>query len=138
MGYQMVRGKVCISRTKRGFTLVELLVTILILAIIMAAALPLYLSAVAYSQRRTCRENERTIGNAVQADYYAKQRSGYGFYFAAGGNVTVAKCPDLKAVPVCPGGGTYKIHTGSSSGALFEVECSIGSHGGFNYGVDSE
>src|SRR5260221_223032 len=127
-----------VSRAKSGFTLIELLVTILILAILMATALPLYLSAVAYSQKRTCRENMRTIGNAVQADYCAKKRSDYTFYTGGGGNVTVAKCPDLQAVPVCPTGGDYKIHPGTITGAPFLVRCSTGLHGDYNYGVDTQ
>ncbi len=133
----MVLRQLRVSRTKCGFTLIELLVTILILAILMAAALPLYLSAVAYSQKRTCRENMRTIGNAVQADFCAKMRSGYGPYFAAGGDVTVAKCPDLQAVPICPTGGTYKIHPGSGV-SRFEIQCSFAGHGVYQYGVDSQ
>src|SRR5215468_8161298 len=52
---------------KSGFTLIELLVVVLILAILMAVALPLYLNAVADSSRKTCRANMQTIANAVQA-----------------------------------------------------------------------
>ena len=125
-------------KSSPAFTLIELLVVILILAILMAIALPLYISATANSQMRTCRENMRTIGNAVQSDYYANQRTAYNYYFTAGGSVTLAKCPDLNGVPVCPAGGTYKIQNGASGGAQFRVHCSISSHGDFYYGVDSQ
>ena len=55
------------KKNKRGFTLIELLVTVLILAILMAIALPLYLSAIADSERKTCRANLQTIANAEMA-----------------------------------------------------------------------
>ncbi len=54
-------------RTRFGFTLIELLVVILILAVLMAIALPLYLRAVRDSNRQTCRSNMQTIANALQA-----------------------------------------------------------------------
>src|SRR5882757_1201559 len=54
-------------RNRRGFTLIELLVVVLILAVLMAVSIPLYLSAVADSQKKTCRANMQTIANAVQA-----------------------------------------------------------------------
>jgi prepilin-type N-terminal cleavage/methylation domain-containing protein len=41
------------KKNKRGFTLIELLVTVLILAILMAIALPLYLQAIADSERKS-------------------------------------------------------------------------------------
>src|SRR5437016_13990360 len=50
-----------------GFTLIELLIVILILAILMAVALPLYLGAVSDSQIKTCRANMQTIANAEAA-----------------------------------------------------------------------
>lgn len=52
---------------RKGFTLVELLVVVLILAILMAVALPLYLGAIANSERATARANMQTIANANQA-----------------------------------------------------------------------
>lgn len=54
-------------RKRSGFTLIELLVVILILAILMAIALPLYLRAVKDSERQTCRSNMQTIAIACQA-----------------------------------------------------------------------
>lgn len=55
------------TRNRFGFTLIELLVVILILAILMAIALPLYLRAVRDSNKQTCRSNMQTIANALQA-----------------------------------------------------------------------
>src|SRR5438132_13606147 len=55
------------SMKRKGFTLIELLIVILVLAILMAVALPLYLSAVSDSQLKTCRSNMQTIANAAQA-----------------------------------------------------------------------
>jgi type IV pilus assembly protein PilA len=93
---------------RSGFTLIELLVVILILAILMAIALPLYLRAVADSQRQTCRSNMQTIANAEQA---YKVRSPAHVYTddlsAASPLITGANSGDLQAVPVCPTNGTY-------------------------------
>src|SRR5512135_905452 len=54
-------------KRNKGFTLIELLVVILILAVLMAIALPLYLRAVKDSEKQTCRSNMQTIANALQA-----------------------------------------------------------------------
>src|SRR5690348_17580164 len=100
-----------LRRTRKGFTLIELLVVVLILAILMAVALPLYLSAVADSQKKTCRANMQTIANAVQA---ARVKSVAADYSAYVGAVTTTLEPDLQAVPVCPNGGSYSILTTGS------------------------
>jgi type IV pilus assembly protein PilA len=138
------------SRNRKGFTLIELLVVVLILAILMAVALPLYLSAVADSQMKTCRANMQTIANAVQA---ARVKTGAADYAAwiATPTVTLGNgsggIPDLTAVPICPSGiaGTdkYTITAGSSTTATtFQVNCSASSggtpHGKFEPGVDSK
>lgn len=54
-------------KAESGFTLVELLVVVLILAILMAVALPLYLGAISSSEKATARANMQTIANANQA-----------------------------------------------------------------------
>jgi prepilin-type N-terminal cleavage/methylation domain-containing protein len=51
---------------RRAFTLVEMLVVVLILAILMAVALPLYMAAINESARRTARGNLHTLINAEQ------------------------------------------------------------------------
>jgi type IV pilus assembly protein PilA len=134
------------SRNRKGFTLIELLVVVLILAILMAVALPLYLSAVADSQKKTCRANMQTIANAVQA---ARVKSGSAdftaFIVTAAGVITAGSTgnvPDLNAMPICPNGGTYTIVNGTSTPAntSFKVSCSLGgatpTHGTFEPGVD--
>ncbi|HZT44278.1 MAG TPA: prepilin-type N-terminal cleavage/methylation domain-containing protein [Chthonomonadaceae bacterium] len=120
-------------RARKGFTLVELLVVVLILAILMSLALPLYVSAVANSEKRTCRANMQTIANAVQA---ARVKTVAGSYRWLMGDVTTSRLPDLQAVPVCPGGGSYSIEPGSSGDySTFQVVCT--KHGTFEPGVDS-
>ena len=122
-------------RGRRGFTLIELLVVVLILAILMAIALPLYLSAVADSQRKTCRANLQTIANAVQAKYVAG--NGLTTYAAiAAAGVNPGNLPDLQAAPVCPTAGAYTIVVpGAKAGATYGVKCA--NHGEFDPGVDS-
>src|SRR5579859_4541042 len=98
-------------RNRKGFTLIELLVVVLILAILMAVALPLYLSAVADSQKKTCRANMQTIANAVQAARVKAVAANYASFVGA---VSVTNEPDLQAVPICPNGGSYTIVTSGS------------------------
>src|SRR5690348_17511697 len=115
-------NKLLRRRSRRGFTLIELLVVVLILAVLMAVAAPLYLSAVADSQKKTCRANMQTIANAVQA---ARVKSGGQDYSAIiTGGVTTTNLPDLQSVPQCPNGGTYSLANGSQGANSFEVQCS--------------
>ena len=120
-------------RRKRGFTLIELLVVVLILAILMAVALPLYLSAVADSETKTCRANLQTIANAVQASRVKNRLANYSSFTGA---VTVALEPDLQSVPICPTGGTYTVENGvGGTSATYRVKCT--NHGTFEPGVDA-
>jgi len=130
------------SPNRKGFTLIELLVVVLILAILMAVALPLYLSAVADSQKKTCRANMQTIANAIAA---ARVKTGAADYTAyVGVTPTTTLIPDLNSLPICPGAGTYSIADGTATPAKssFKVVCSTGlvsagGHGSFEPGVDS-
>jgi type IV pilus assembly protein PilA len=107
------------KKNKRGFTLIELLVTVLILAILMAIALPLYLSAIADSERKTCRANLQTIANAEMA-YRVRTRTGFTSAIAD-------LIPDLAATPKCPNAGTYAVAVGTPPGS-FTVSCTVGTH----------
>ena len=126
------------SRNRKGFTLIELLVVVLILAILMAVAMPLYLSAVADSQKKTCRANMQTIANAVAS---ARVKSGASDFSGFIGAITTTLEPDLTAVPACPVAGVtaYTIAAGTAT-TSFKVVCSTGStvHGSFEPGVDNK
>jgi type IV pilus assembly protein PilA len=116
-------------------TLIELLVVVLIMAVIMSIALPLYMAAVADSQRKTCRSNMHTIANAVKAAAVKDMSNGYGSYMGAVSTLTE---PDLGAVPLCPNAGTYTIISGNTGDSTtFAVQCSIAAHGTFQPGVDN-
>ncbi len=126
------------SDRRKGFTLIELLVVILILAILMAVALPLYLGAVSDSQTKTCRANMQTIANAEAAYKTSNPLHTYSTNLSD-------LLPNLGSIPVCPSGGTYSvvISNGSqtSNGATVPaggliVSCTI--HGTFAPGIDSQ
>ncbi len=127
------------NRTRAAFTLIELLVVVLILSILMAVAMPLYLSAISDAQKKACRANMQSIANAVQAARIKSGATDYGTIITGG--VTTANLPDLTAVPFCPSGGAYSLANGSSSStATFKVQCSFGSgaaaHSTFEPGVN--
>ena len=131
------------KNNRKGFTLVELLVVVLILATLMAVALPLYLSSVADSSKKTCRANMQSIANAAQA-WKVKNRA------ADFSTLTIsALTPDLGATPVCPDGGAYSLSTSGTvaddagtaqaipTGSL-GIVCSHTGHNGFIPGVMSK
>ena len=116
-----------------GFTLIELLVVVLILAILMAVSLPLYLSAVGDSKKKTCRSNMQTISNAVAAARIRQNALDYSSYIGA---IDTTKESDLSSIPSCPSAGVYSISAGAVAGN-FKVGCTIGAHGAFEPGKDS-
>ena len=58
-----------IIKSKRGFTLVELMIVVAILAILVAAAVPIYSSVTKNARIKTCENNRREI--AAQLNNYA-------------------------------------------------------------------
>src|ERR1041384_4883349 len=92
-------------------------------------ALPLYLSAVADSELKTCRANMQTIANAVRA-YQVKFRDATLVPTVA----NLVTNGDLHETPQCPKAGTYTVSL--SSGAP-NVACSVSAHGNYTLGNSS-
>jgi len=126
---------------RKGFTLIELLIVILVLAILMAVALPLYLAAVSDSQVKTCRSNMQTIANAEAA--YKTQSTTHVY-----STVLSDLNTNLGATPICPSGGAYSVAIAGSGGGTSNgnavpaggliISCSSSGHGTFAPGVDGQ
>ncbi|MDE2127466.1 MAG: type II secretion system protein [Armatimonadetes bacterium] len=120
---------------RRGFTLIELLVVILILSCLMAIALPIYLGAVAYSERKVCRANLQVIAFAIQSARVRAMSQDYSAYI--GQPIGPGTEPDLATEPRCPSGGVYSVVDGSSGDAsTFKVACTL--HGTYELGQDNQ
>jgi type IV pilus assembly protein PilA len=84
-------------RSKKGFTLVELMVVVVILGILVAIAVPIYNSITDDAEKKACHANLRTIDGA-KTQYAASTGTGLTWpddFFQGG------------ALPECPATGTY-------------------------------
>ncbi|MBE6751766.1 MAG: prepilin-type N-terminal cleavage/methylation domain-containing protein [Ruminococcaceae bacterium] len=52
-------------KSKKGFSLVELMIVVVIMAILVAVAVPIYNSVTANARTKTCLDNQRTIINSL-------------------------------------------------------------------------
>ena len=87
-------------RLRRGFTLIEMLIVVLIIAILLSVAIPLFISAVGDSELKACRTNMQTIANAVQAKRVMDVAPDYSAYIVGG----IDTLPDLGPT-LCPENG---------------------------------
>ena len=88
--------------TTRAFTLVEILVMTLIMAVGMAISVPLFVSAMKDAQSKQCRANMQSIANAEEQ---YKIKAAPHAYTTSLTNLV----GDFPVVPVCPNGGTYSV-----------------------------
>ena len=101
----MLTGKM---RSRRGFTMVELLVVIIIIAVLVAIALPKYFAAIYTARVRSCQANMKIVNTAAQA-YFAQNKDWPTLVSdmlepGVAGVTTPAgmKGGQLTEVPVCP------------------------------------
>lgn len=109
-----------LMRRQEGFTLVELMIVVLILGILIAIAVPVYLSATDNAKTNTCKSNLRTIDSA-QSTYAAANEGEYALTLDA------LVGDSLKSIPRCPkavdgAAGDYVVSNASDS-APFDVSC---------------
>lgn len=92
------------NNKKKGFTLVEIMIVVLIIGILLAIAVPNFVRARETSRARTC------VGNLKQIDS-GKEQYAMEARLAAGAAAAWANLvPDyLKRQPACPSGGVYTI-----------------------------
>ncbi len=107
---------------KKGFTLVELMIVVVILGILVAIAVPIYSAVRENAERRTCQSNMRMIVGAC-AQYFMEHESYDGLVPATGiSNLAEATLPqeftdkfdDTHGIPKCPTGGIYQLTRGDA------------------------
>jgi prepilin-type N-terminal cleavage/methylation domain-containing protein len=105
---------------RKAFTLVEIMIVLVILAIMLAIAVPNYLNSGKTSQKTVCIANLERIDSAV--DQWAIDN-----HMAAGAVLSESQEEDMYSnyvkggKPKCPSGGTYTIH---GVGTKPQVTCS--------------
>ena len=106
---------------KKGFTLIELMIVVVIIGILAAIAIPKFSDVSESAKRNACRANIRTI--AGQETIYFAGNNSYAGTLALLGMAGV----------VCPSGSSYSI---DSSVSTYEISCTTG-HGNISDGIPS-
>ena len=105
------------ARTKKGFTLIETMIVILIISILIGIAIPSFINSRSKAKARACAANLREINQAKEQLAMAKSLPEG---FAVNADDLQGYLRD-QAFPACPTGGLYTI------GAVGESPtCSIG------------
>ncbi|MEN6521299.1 MAG: prepilin-type N-terminal cleavage/methylation domain-containing protein [Armatimonadota bacterium] len=112
-----LRGK----KSKGGFTLIEIMIVVLIIAILLAIAVPNFLRARESSRAKSCQGNLRQIETA-------KEQWAMDTKAAADAAPTMANLtPDyIKSEPACPSNGSYTTAPGTIGDMSTSPACSLG------------
>lgn len=116
-------------RSRRGFTLVEIMIVVAIIGIIIAIAVPAFLRARENSRGTACQENLSKIDGAKESyamEFRLANGAACDFPQLINPNGAATGEGYLKAQPQCPSGGAYFV---ASIGA--PPQCTIGGNGNF-------
>lgn len=126
-------------KNKKGFTLVELMIVVVIMGILVAVAIPIYGAVTENAEARTCASNRETIQNTVSTYQMTGGPGGAQIAWAdvetAFNGVEPASYPaaflalfEGGEMPECPSGGVYSIEidTDDTTGARsINVTCEL-------------
>jgi prepilin-type N-terminal cleavage/methylation domain-containing protein len=105
----------------KGFTLVEIMIVVAIIAILAAVAIPNFISYRKQSQATACVANMKQIQSAKEMWYMNNSTD-------PSLNDLVGSEKKIKTNPVCPAGGTYTVGDSTT-----DPSCSIGTTLGSDY-----
>lgn len=109
------------SKTRKAFTLVEIMIVVAIIGILIAIAVPGFVQARTQSRARACQENLSKIDGAKE-QWALENNKGTSDSPAWTDLVQSDGSGYMKSQPTCPGGGTYTIGSVST-----DPSCSLGS-----------
>ena len=106
-----------------GFTLVEIMVVVAVIALLAAIVIPNLLRAGAKSQAQTCINNLRQIDTAMQ-EFALEQGKTTGASVSYPADLTpYIRLNSQGSIPPCPVGGAYTVNTVGATPSAF---CSLG------------
>ena len=116
-------GLMISSSNRRGFTLVEIMIVVFIVALLLAIAMPAFVNAREQGRTKTCVANLRQMNSAKSQYCLANRLSGTDV--VPGGLPTLVGTGNyLATVPVCPSQGTYTLNDFNT-----DPICSVGVSG---------
>ena len=103
-------------KNKKGFTLVELMIVVVIMGILVAVAIPIYGAVTDNAEKKTCADNRRTIQSMVTTYQMTGGDGGAQIPWAdiqgtdLTTNAAFLAMFEGGTLPECPAGGTYSIN----------------------------